>query len=254
MDIQRHIQHVFQDRDDIPLFYIESGSRLWGMASPDSDYDVRGFHLPSKAQYYDYRQHRDLIEIMDGDFDFVSFDLNKMFGLLAKSNPTVLEWVRAHIIYFNQFPEWDKFKDRLLEEVDYKALYYHYLSLAKGGMNVMQVADNFTYKKVFYSIRGLMSAELATQQIMPELLITELFEQIDANDQLRHWAEDYLEIKKQQKEKAQVPEAEQIQILKLLNDKIEILSSRKIEQTNNIEKLKNYLTEYSFNLKKHFYG
>ena len=121
-------------------------------------------------------------------------------------------------------------------------------------MNVMQVADNFTYKKVFYSIRGLMSAELATQQIMPELLITELFEQIDANDQLRHWAEDYLEIKKQQKEKAQVPEAEQIQILKLLNAKIEILSSRKIEQTNNIEKLKNYLTEYSFNLKQHFYG
>ena len=254
MDIQQEIQQVFEKREDIPLFYIESGSRLWGMASPDSDYDVRGFHLPSKAQYYDYRQHRDLIEIMDGDFDFVSFDLNKMFGLLAKSNPTVLEWVRAHIIYFNQFPEWDKFKDRLLEEVDYKALYYHYLSLAKGGMNVMQVADNFTYKKVFYSIRGLMSAELATQQIMPELSITELFEQIDANDPLRHWAEDYLEIKKQQKEKAQVPEAEQIQILKLLNDKIEILSSRKIEQTNNIEKLKNYLTEYSFNLKKHFYG
>ena len=254
MQIEQEIQHLFKDRDDIPLFYIESGSRLWGMASPDSDYDVRGFHLPSKAQYYDYCQHRDLIEIMDGDFDLVSFDLNKMFGLLAKSNPTVLEWVRAHIVYFNQFPEWDKFKDRLLEEVDYKALYYHYLSLAKGGMNVMQVADNFTYKKVFYSIRGLMSAELATQQIMPELLITELFEQIDANDPLRHWAEDYLEIKKQQKEKAQVPEAEQIQILKLLNDKIEILSSRKIEQTNNIEKLKNYLTEYSFNLKKHFYG
>ena len=254
MNIEKNIQQLFEERQDIPLFYIESGSRLWGMASPDSDYDVRGFHLPSKAQYYDYRQHRDLIEIMDGDFDFVSFDLNKMFGLLAKSNPTVLEWVRAHIIYFNQFPEWNKFKDRLLEEVDYKALYYHYLSLAKGGMNVMQVADNFTYKKVFYSIRGLMSAELATQQIMPELLITELFEQIDANDPLRHWAEDYLEIKKQQKEKAQVPEAEQIQILKLLNDKIEILSSRKIEQTNDIEKLKNYLTEYSFNLKQHFYG
>ena len=129
-------------------------------------------------------------------------------------------------------------------------MYYHYLSLAKGGM----IADNFTYKKVFYSIRGLMSAELATQQIMPELLITELFEQIDANDPLRHWAEDYLEIKKQQKEKAQLPEAEQIQILKLLNAKIEILSSRKIEQTNDIEKLKKYLTEYSFNLKQHFYG
>ena len=66
----------------------------------------------------------------------------------------------------------------------------------------MQTADNFTYKKVFYSIRGLMSAQLATQQIMPELQITELFDQISADDPLRHWAEDYLEIKKQQKEKA----------------------------------------------------
>lgn len=254
MNIQQEIQNLFENRDERPLFYIESGSRLWGMASPDSDYDVRGFHLPSKAQYYDYRKHRDLIEIMDGDFDFVSFDLDKMFGLLAKSNPTVLEWVRAHIVYFNEFPEWDKFRDDLLQRIDYKALYYHYLSLAKGGMNIMQTADNFTYKKVFYSIRGLMSAELATQRIMPELLITDLFAQISPNDPLRHWAEDYLEIKKQKKEKAQLPELEQVRILKLLTDKIEALNLCAIEHTNEIEKLQQYLTEYSFNLKQYFYG
>ena len=121
-------------------------------------------------------------------------------------------------------------------------------------MNVMQTADNFSYKKVFYSIRGLMSAELATQQIMPELLITDLFAQIHADDPLRHWAEDYLEIKKQQKEKAQVPVPEQIQILKLLNDKIEVLNLRAIEPTNDVEQLQHYLTEYSFHLKQHFYG
>jgi len=99
-----------------------------------------------------------------------------------------------------------------------------------------------------------MSAELATQQIMPELLITELFAQIDSNDPLRHWAENYLEIKKQQKEKAQLPIPEQTQILKLLNDKVEALNLRAIEPTNDIEKLKQYLTEYSFHLKQHFYG
>ena len=254
MDIQQEIQQVFEKREDIPLFYIESGSRLWGMASPDSDYDVRGFHLPSKAQYYDYRKHRDLIEIMQGDFDFVSYDLNKMFGLLAKSNPTVLEWVRAHIIYFEAFPEWENFKQDLLQKIDYRALYHHYLSLAKGGMHAMQTAHNFTYKRVFYAIRGLMSAELATQQIMPELLITDLFAQIPVHDPLRQWAEAYLEIKKQQKEKAQLPVEEQAQILKLLENKIEALNLRAIEPTNDIEKLKQYLTEYSFNLKQHFYG
>ncbi len=253
MNIHHEIEKLFQQRQDIPLFYIESGSRLWGMASPDSDYDVRGFHLPSKDQYFDYKKHRDLIEIMDGDFDFVSYDLDKMFGLLAKSNPTVLEWVRAHIVYFNVFPEWQVFRDGLLERIDYSALYHHYLSLANGGMKVMQTADNFTYKKVFYSIRGLMSAELATQEQMPELLITDLFAQVDVNDSLRHWAEDYLEIKKQQQEKAQLPQAEQAAILQLLQSKIEQLAEKSMQKVDRRASLEAYLTDYSRYLKQHYY-
>ncbi|MHA3097914.1 nucleotidyltransferase domain-containing protein [Acinetobacter brisouii] len=254
MNIEKNIQQLFEQRQDIPLFYIESGSRLWGMASPDSDYDVRGFHLPSKAQYFDYKKHRDLIEIMDGDFDFVSYDLDKMFGLLAKSNPTVLEWVRAHIEYLNAVPEWDEFRQGLLERIDYSALYYHYLSLAENGMKVMQVADNFTYKKVFYSIRGLLSAELALQENMPALLITDLFAQIEPNDPLRNWAEKYLEIKKQQKEKALLSENEQSEILKQLELKQAQLAAQNIQKANRREQLDQYLTDYSQYLKQHFYG
>ncbi len=254
MDILQEIQQVFQQREDIPLLYIESGSRLWGMASPDSDYDVRGFHLQPKAQYYDYDKHRDLIEIMQGDFDFVSYDLDKMFGLLAKSNPTVLEWVRAHIVYHNQFPEWTQFQGGLLRRVDYKALYYHYLSLAKSGMQVMQNPENFSYKKVFYSIRGLISAELATQQQMPALKITELFEQVSPQDPLRQWAEDYLEIKKQQREKALVPVPEQQRVWTLLNEKIARLSQHESFNPHDQVDLKNYLSRYSVQLKEHFYS
>ena len=114
----------------------------------------------------------------------------------------------------------------------------------------MQTADNFTYKKVFYSIRGLMSAELATQEVMPELLITDLSAQ---HDPLRHLAEDYLEIKKQKKEKAQLPEAEQAAILNLLETKIEQLAAKEMQKADRREGLECYLTEYSRHLKQYYY-
>ncbi len=66
--MREEIFKTFENREEIPLFYVESGSRLWGIASPDSDWDVRGVHLQSKRQYFDFKKQRDLIEIMDGDF------------------------------------------------------------------------------------------------------------------------------------------------------------------------------------------
>lgn len=252
MNIEHAIHQVFTERyiGEIPLFYVESGSRLWGMASPDSDYDVRGFHLQRPEHYFDYRQHRHLIEIMQGDFDFVSYDLDKMFGLLAKSNPSVLEWIRAYIIYFNQFPEWDTFVSELLSKVNYTTLYHHYLSLAYN--QIKQTTDHLTYKKAFYSIRGLFSAELALQHQLPELRITSLFQQV-TDQPLKTWAEQYLSIKQQRLEKELLSIDEQQYVLRLLYDKVMILQSQSITDTYSTEVLQHYLTEYSIYLKHYFY-
>ena len=99
--MKERILTYFSDRKEIPLYYIESGSRLWNMASRDSDYDVRGIHLLSKRQYFDFWNHQDVIDYTEGHFDLVSFDIDKAFGLLAKSNPNVLEWLRADKVYLN---------------------------------------------------------------------------------------------------------------------------------------------------------
>ena len=199
--MRQEIDNLFKGIDEKPLFYIESGSRLWGIASPDSDFDVRGFHLQSKRQYFDFKEHRDIIEVMDGDFDFVSYDIDKMFGLLVKSNPTVFEWVRANIVYFNELPDWTTFQQDVITNFDFKALFHHYISLAKGNINLMETGKKFTYKTAFYCIRGLLSAELATRQIIPELLIDDLFKQFDHDNEVLKIAKDSLERKKQQAEK-----------------------------------------------------
>jgi predicted nucleotidyltransferase len=251
--MKQEIENLFKNREEIPLFYIESGSRLWGIASPDSDFDVRGFHLQSKEQYLDFKKHRDLIEVMDGDFDFVSYDIDKMFGLLAKSNPTVFEWVRAHIIYFNQFPDWENFKNYVVANFDFKALFHHYLSLAKGNIHLMESDKKFTYKTAFYCIRGLLSAELAAKKIIPELLIDQLFNQFEKENEVLKIAKDSLERKKQQKEKEGVAKNEKQRILAGIKSFATELENKVPESDNNRKELEGILTSYAQELKTKFY-
>lgn len=251
--MRKQIGEVFKEIEELPLFYIESGSRLWGIASPDSDYDVRGFHIQSKQQYYDFKKHRDIIELMDGDFDFVSYDVDKMFGLLVKSNPTVFEWIRSNIVYFNELPDWTSFQQGLITNFDFKALFNHYISLAKGNIKLMETDKKFTYKTAFYCIRGLLSAELSARQTIPELLIDDLFKQFDEENAILRIARDSLERKKQQKEKEEVLEADKEMILKAIKQFILQLQAKEPESSKQQQKLEAVLREYSFNLKAQFY-
>ena len=251
--MKAEIDHLFTTREEKPLFYIESGSRLWGIDSPDSDFDVRGFHLQSKQQYFDFRKHRDIIEVMDGDFDFVSYDIDKMFGLLVKSNPTVLEWIRAHIIYYNELPDWSVFQSDVVQNFDFKALFHHYLSLAKGSIQLIETDRKFTYKKVFYCIRGLLSADLARQQIIPELLMDNLFNQFATDSDLAVIAKHSLERKKQQVEKTEVLDSEKAHILTTINQFIAQLETKVPESSNNKANLERILRDYSYNIKTEFY-
>ena len=45
------------------LYAAESGSRAWGFASPDSDYDVRFIYLRKKEDYLRLEKVRDVIEL-----------------------------------------------------------------------------------------------------------------------------------------------------------------------------------------------
>jgi predicted nucleotidyltransferase len=247
--MKEQIEAIFKGYEELPLFYVESGSRLWGIESPDSDFDVRGFHLQSKRQYFDFKTHRDIIEFIDGDFDFVSYDIDKMFGLLSKSNPTVFEWIRAHIIYFNNLPNWLELQRDIITNFDFKALFHHYISLAKGNINLMGTGKKFTYKTTFYCIRGLLSADLATKQIIPELLIDDLFNQFDKGNDVLTIAKESLERKKEKTEKEVVEIKQQGHILTKIKTFVTDLEGRVPKTMNNRERLETILTNYSNEIK-----
>jgi uncharacterized protein len=96
------------------LFAIESGSRAWGFASPNSDYDVRFIyaHDPVWYQAVDLEERRDVIEyaIVD-DIDLNGWDVRKALRLFWKSNPAFVEWIQSPIIYLEQ----SQFRNKAIE-------------------------------------------------------------------------------------------------------------------------------------------
>ena len=82
------------------LLAVESGSRAWGFASPDSDFDVRFIYVHDRDWYLRLQRPRDVIEEpIDDTWDVSGWDLDKSLRQLYKCNPTLYEWLQGPIVY-----------------------------------------------------------------------------------------------------------------------------------------------------------
>lgn len=86
--------HEIEKEENVKiLLAVESGSRAWGFASPDSDYDVRFIYIRSQEDYLRLDSMRDVIERPINELlDINGWDLQKALRLMYKSNPTLFEW------------------------------------------------------------------------------------------------------------------------------------------------------------------
>ena len=98
--IQEKLHEIEKRENCRILLAVESGSRAWGFASPDSDYDVRFIYVRDKESYLKLNRPRDVIELPINDvLDINGWDVEKALKLLHKSNPTVFEWFSSPVIY-----------------------------------------------------------------------------------------------------------------------------------------------------------
>jgi predicted nucleotidyltransferase len=94
------LQDVEAKHDVRVLYACESGSRGWGFASPDSDYDVRFIFVRPAREYLRVMPVRDVIEETPGPvFDVNGWDVRKALQLLAKGNATLVEWISSPVMY-----------------------------------------------------------------------------------------------------------------------------------------------------------
>ena len=141
------------------LLAVESGSRAWGFASPDSDYDVRFIYVRPQNEYLRLDPLRDVIELpIDDLLDVNGWDLYKTLQLLHKSNPTLFEWFLSPIVYLEtEFA--DRFRGIMNTYFSSKRGSYHYLIMAERNYREYLRGDTVKVKKYFYVLRPILACE-----------------------------------------------------------------------------------------------
>lgn len=99
--IEECLFKIQQKYDVYVLLAVESGSRAWGFASEDSDWDVRFIYQHKASWYFSIDEQRDVIEeVFENDIDAVGWDLKKALFQLKRSNPALIEWINSPIVYY----------------------------------------------------------------------------------------------------------------------------------------------------------
>ena len=159
------------------LHCVESGSRAWGFASPDSDYDVRFIYVRRVEDYLRLEKTRDVIEWqLDDTLDINGWDLQKALRLLHKSNPTLFEWNSSPIVYLTT-EDWQRLSATINEYFLEKAGLYHYLSTAKKNYREYLKGETVRLKKYFYVLRPLLACRwIMAEETPPPMLFSELMD------------------------------------------------------------------------------
>lgn len=141
------------------LLACESGSRGWGFASPDSDYDVRFIYVHRLPWYLTVAPGRDVIEqSISGDLDINGWDLRKVLQLLRKSNPTLLEWLRSPVQYREDAQAAERLRSLAEEGFSAVSGYHHYVSMARKNLREHLYGEQVRFKKYLYVLRPLLAA------------------------------------------------------------------------------------------------
>ncbi len=158
------------------LFACESGSRAWGFASPDSDYDVRFVYVCPRDWYLGLVPGRDVIEEpITGEMDVAGWDLRKALGLLRGGNATLLEWLRSPTVYRAE----PGFAEALgqLADAAYRRdrSFHHYAALAVKDLALCQRGGDIHLKKFLYALRTALAARWsATREEPPPMRLADL--------------------------------------------------------------------------------
>lgn len=194
--IRQKLQEIEQKEHVTILHCVESGSRAWGFASPNSDYDVRFIYVRSVQDYLRLEKSRDVIEWqLDETLDINGWDLQKALRLLYKSNPTLFEWSNSPIIYKTS-PYWQTLKQEINQYFLDRAGMYHYLSTAYSNYKEHLEGEQVKLKKYFYVLRPILACKWILERHCPPPMLFEELVKTQLESEMRLTVETLVEQKR----------------------------------------------------------
>lgn len=163
--ILSNLSQLAEEKGIAIVYACESGSRAWGFASPDSDYDVRFIYLHPLSWYLAIEPGRDVVELpVNAVLDISGWDMRKALQLMQKSNPVIFEWLQSPMVY----REDPSLKNQLLQLAKScfcpKTTMHHYFGMAHKAFETGLQEQKIKVKKYFYVLRPLLAALWAGQK------------------------------------------------------------------------------------------
>ena len=171
------------------LYACESGSRAWGFASADSDYDVRFLFAWPQSRYLSvFPPNEDVdLAIDENELDLSGWELRKSLRLLSKSNGPLIEWLHSPIVY-RKTDALEKLRALAVDIFCPRSCAAHYLGLSRKMILALQDhPDAATAKRYLYALRSLFAAGhvLCTRTPAP-VAFSELLEESRLSQNLRN--------------------------------------------------------------------
>lgn len=122
--------------DERTQFMTKHGSHAYGMATPQSDVDIRGFYIPPKNYFFGFGSKMEQWQQISKEHntDIVLFDIRKFFKLASACNPNAME------ILFTDPSS--------------------HIKLTKTGEEVLKHRDMFISKKAKHTFSGYAISQL----------------------------------------------------------------------------------------------
>lgn len=188
------------------LYACESGSRAWGFASPDSDYDVRFIYRHHRDHYLQIDERKDVIELpVDSVLDINGWDIKKALKLFRNSNSPLYEWLQSPVVYSQKDSFIATIHPLMREYYSLKAGLHHYTSMTLNTLRDSLEDENVRLKKYFYALRPLAAAMwICNRSELPPMEFNKL-RVVFENNVIQETIDKLLEQKSKANEKELIP-------------------------------------------------